>query len=132
MLGKRLVELRKKKGMTQEEVAKKIHLTRSTYAQYEVDRRVPEYATLQKLADFFEVSIDYIVGRTDIPNKVLSEGARKIIDSLDLSDEEIMKTVKLEVDGILLTPEQVLTFVNYVRVERATKKQVPVSNTDNI
>lgn len=36
MLGQRLTELRKSKNLTQEEIAKKLHLTRSTYAQYEV------------------------------------------------------------------------------------------------
>jgi transcriptional regulator with XRE-family HTH domain len=65
LLGERLVELRKERKLTQSDVAKRLHLTRSTYAQYEVDRRVPEYATLQKLADFYDVSIDYLVGRTD-------------------------------------------------------------------
>lgn len=104
MLGKRLVELRKKKGMTQEEVAKKIHLTRSTYAQYEVDRRVPEYATLQKLADFFEVSIDYLVGRdkpdeeskTSLTQKQSEHVIKRMVEhyNIDVSDPENVK--KLE------------------------------------
>lgn len=63
LLSKRLVELRKNKKLTQQDIADKLHITRSTYAQYEIGRRIPEYSTLEKLADFFECSIDYLVGR---------------------------------------------------------------------
>ncbi|CAM4101809.1 helix-turn-helix domain-containing protein [Paenibacillus alkaliterrae] len=66
MLGETLVLLRKKKKLTQQDIADRLHLTRSTYAQYEINRRVPEYATLEKLADFFEVSIDHLVGRNEV------------------------------------------------------------------
>lgn len=50
-----------------------LHLSRGTYAQYEIDRRVPEYATLEKLADFFEVSIDYLVGREGVTQSEADE-----------------------------------------------------------
>lgn len=46
MLGERLSKLRKERNLTQKDVANRLHITRSTYAQYEIDRRVPEYATL--------------------------------------------------------------------------------------
>ncbi|TGE39801.1 XRE family transcriptional regulator [Desulfosporosinus fructosivorans] len=65
MLGKRLLYLRNKRGLTQEELAKIFCMSRSTYAQYEVDRRKPDYDTLQKIADYFEVSTDFLLGRTD-------------------------------------------------------------------
>lgn len=65
MLGKRLLYLRNKRGLTQEELAKIFCMSRSTYAQYEVDRRKPDYDTLQRIADYFEVSTDFLLGRTD-------------------------------------------------------------------
>ncbi|MHB8077170.1 helix-turn-helix domain-containing protein [Desulfosporosinus fructosivorans] len=64
MLGKRLLYLRNKRGLTQEELAKIFCMSRSTYAQYEVDRRKPDYDTLQKIADYFAVSTDFLLGRT--------------------------------------------------------------------
>jgi transcriptional regulator with XRE-family HTH domain len=63
LLGERLAKLRKQRNLTQQQVADKIHISRATYAQYEIDRRVPEYLTLEKLADFFEETIDFLVGR---------------------------------------------------------------------
>lgn len=67
MLGERLVELRKQKGLTQEEFSSSLNISRGTYAQYEIERRQPDYDTLKKIADFFKVSIDYLLGRTDNP-----------------------------------------------------------------
>lgn len=65
MLGKKLLYLRNKRDLTQEELAKIFCMSRSTYAQYEVDRRRPDYDTLQRIADYFEVSTDFLLGRTD-------------------------------------------------------------------
>lgn len=65
MLGKRLQQLRNKFELTQEELAKILCMSRSTYAQYEVDRRKPDYDTLQRIADYFKVSTDFLLGRTE-------------------------------------------------------------------
>lgn len=73
MLGKRLSELRKEKGMTQEELAKALNITRSALSLYEIGKRDPDSATLKKIADFFGVSIDYLLGRTDLPNAYIPE-----------------------------------------------------------
>lgn len=62
MLGKRLTELRKEKGLSQEQLANMLSMSRSTYAQYEVDRREPDFDTLKKLAQFFACSTDYLLG----------------------------------------------------------------------
>ena len=60
-MGKRLRELRLKRNLSQEEVARHIGITRSAYSHYEINNRQPVYETLIKLADFFNVSIDYII-----------------------------------------------------------------------
>lgn len=59
----RLKELRKVKGMTQCEVAKVIGYSSLSYARYEKGEREPDISTLCKLADFFVVSVDYLLGR---------------------------------------------------------------------
>ncbi|MGC7871330.1 helix-turn-helix domain-containing protein [Desulfosporosinus sp. SYSU MS00001] len=71
VLGKRLLYLRNKLELTQEELAKILCMSRSTYAQYEVDRRKPDYDTLQRIADYFKVSTDFLLGRTE--HSVLEE-----------------------------------------------------------
>lgn len=118
MLGERLTRLRKDRNLTQTEIANRLHISRSTYAQYEVERRVPEYGTLEKMADFFEVSIDYLVGRTDERNRVLSEDARVTIDLLHLDDEEILKRIEWTENGVPLSRERALQFIQLIRLAR--------------
>lgn len=63
MLKDRIKSLRTRKKLTQSEMAKRIGVARTTYAMYEQGHREPDYETLEKIADYFEVSIDYLLGR---------------------------------------------------------------------
>lgn len=68
MLPERLKTLRTRKKKTQSDFAKVIGVARTTYAMYEQGQREPDYETLQKIADFYEVSVDYLLGREDKKN----------------------------------------------------------------
>lgn len=68
MLESRLEELRKKKGMTRKDVADHLEIDQSTYGKYELGKRAPDYEILDKLANLFNVSTDYLLGRTNIKN----------------------------------------------------------------
>lgn len=59
----RLLELRKANKLTQQELANKLFLTQNGYASYEIGRTEPNIETLCKLADFYNVTLDYLVGR---------------------------------------------------------------------
>lgn len=59
----RLKELRKEKNLTQSEIANKLFITQNGYSSYENERTEPSVETLCKLADFYNVSLDYLVGR---------------------------------------------------------------------
>ncbi|WP_258359981.1 helix-turn-helix domain-containing protein [Moorella sulfitireducens] len=72
-LGERLAALRKEKALTQAEVARRLNMGQSTIAMYERNKRSPDAETLQKLADFFQVSIDFLLGRVDYPHLVSYE-----------------------------------------------------------
>ena len=61
----RLKELRQEKGLTQQDVANGTHISRSVLSQYESGIVDPTAAVISRLADFFEVSTDYLLGRTD-------------------------------------------------------------------
>ncbi len=65
ILSKRLKECRKEKGYTQGQVAIYCDITEKTYQNYELMTREPKIEILIKIADLFNVSIDYLVGRTD-------------------------------------------------------------------
>ncbi|HEY4601223.1 MAG TPA: helix-turn-helix domain-containing protein [Cerasibacillus sp.] len=68
MLGKRLAELRKSKGLSQYELANRLGFSRGKLANYEQGSREPDYETLKHIADYFEVSVDYLLGRTEKHN----------------------------------------------------------------
>lgn len=63
----RLEELRKAKGLNMREVARLLGLPYTTYVGYEKGQREPSSEVLIQLANFYEVSIDYLVGRTSDP-----------------------------------------------------------------
>jgi transcriptional regulator with XRE-family HTH domain len=63
MFKDKLKELRNKKGLSQRELAKTLKLSPSTIAMYEIGQREPDNATLNKIADFFNVTTDCLLGR---------------------------------------------------------------------
>ena len=64
----RLKELRKATGIQQQEAAKKLGIPGSTYAGYERGEREPRIDVLIKLADYFDVSVDYLIGHEKTSN----------------------------------------------------------------
>lgn len=91
MLAKRLRKLREEKSYTQQEIAKKLDLTKGAYGAYERGTNTPDAQTLLKLANIFDVTTDYLLGRVDNKKQLygLSEEEKKLV--------EIVKT---------LTPKQ--------------------------
>ena len=61
----RLLELRKEKGISQATLARKLQVSFSVVCYWETDRSEPTAPNLVKLAEFFDVSVDYLLGRTD-------------------------------------------------------------------
>ncbi|MEY8463734.1 helix-turn-helix domain-containing protein [Streptococcus merionis] len=80
MLPQRLKELRNEAGLTQKEIAEKIHVGQNSYSNWENGNRKPTAEITSKLAEFFNVSADYLLGKTDI----------KKSDEIDLSDFELL------------------------------------------
>lgn len=64
----RLAKLRKELGLTQEDFAQKIGYTRTAISAWEIGRNEPSNADTVKIADFFGVSTDYLLGKSDIRN----------------------------------------------------------------
>lgn len=63
-----LKKLRQDNNLTQDELAKKIETSRSNIANYENDKNMPSVDILEKLAKLFNVTIDYLLGKSDIRN----------------------------------------------------------------
>lgn len=64
-----LRHLRLEKGLSQIEMANELDMPQSTYQQYEAGITEPKFSTLVQIADYFDVSIDYLIGRTNVRDR---------------------------------------------------------------
>jgi transcriptional regulator with XRE-family HTH domain len=94
--GDRIALLREKSGLTQEQLAQKLGISRAALAKYEKSRREPDYETLNKIANFFSVSVDYLLGRNQEQEKVV----------IDIKEALESKTKIATWEGKELTKEQ--------------------------
>ena len=78
--GDRLSALRKERGLTQDELAKRLEVTKSAISMYENGKRTPDYEILELIADYFNVDMDYLVGRKDEKHTPYSPAADFILN----------------------------------------------------
>ncbi len=64
-LAERLKELRKERNLRQEQVAVALDISMSAYCNYEQGKREPTASVLWRMADYYGVSVDYLLGRRD-------------------------------------------------------------------
>lgn len=86
-LGDRIKSLRKENNLTQSDLGEKLNVGKSTISQYESDKSTPNDDIKKMLAEMFQVSLDYLMGNSDIRNytEKLSSAAAPSIDSKDNS-----------------------------------------------
>jgi transcriptional regulator with XRE-family HTH domain len=120
-IGNRIADLRSERKLTQEELALKLGITRAALSHYENNRREPDHETTQKVADFFNVTIDYLLGRSNDPKSMLDHATREFVDSLELSDQEILSRFNLTIDGQRLSVEEARRFIAFIRAERSLR-----------
>jgi len=100
MIGKRIKQLRQEHGLTQQEFASLFNLNDSTISLYENDRRMPEYSIIIKIADHFNVTADWLLGRVSdkdlvkleedyIPKELLNVGVEYLKLAKEMSDKNI-------------------------------------------
>lgn len=92
MIAQRLRALREIQGRDQAEVADSLKLNRVTYNRYETGAREPDLITVARLAEYYGVSVDYLLGLTDSPNpykspKIISDLREGRVAYKDLSEE---------------------------------------------
>ena len=64
----RLKDLRKQRKISQLKLALDLNMNQNSISRYENGEREADYATLIRFADYFDVSLDYLLGRSSIPN----------------------------------------------------------------
>lgn len=111
----RLKQLRKKAGITQAQIGKDFNTTQQSYAQWEKGLRKPSSENLQKLAEYFQVSTDYLLGNTNDPTPPSDE----------LDFEKVKKSLKssLGYTGSVDIPEEELDNMALAFIEHFKNSQ---------
>ena len=92
LFSRRLKYCRNKKGLTQAEFSKVMGIPRSTVSGYETEDKEPDMATIVRFAEFFGVSTDWLLGKSEDPNRFDAvvtrdgEGFKAAFDALSASD----------------------------------------------
>lgn len=87
VIGAKLRQLRQSRKMTQEQIAEKVDITRSTISNYEIGRRTPHLKDLSRLAAVFGVGLDYFgISAKDEALDLLAR-AKEVFESADISAE---------------------------------------------
>ena len=84
--GKRFKELRKRDNLTQDMAAKIFHVDKSTLSKWENDKNGADNEMLQKIANYFNVSLDYLLGRSNEPHILVNnenKNNKKINEIID-------------------------------------------------
>lgn len=110
MILNRLTTLRKGKRWSLQYTADRLGIAKSTYAGYESGHRRPSLEAIKLMADIFDTSTDYLLGRVDDP----------VQKSKDNSSVELTHPIPVDlcVDGAPLTEEEVHQFIAFVRAKR--------------
>lgn len=132
MLGSVLKGLRAKRGITQEELGKRIGVTTSMVGMYETNVRKPSFDVLIKIAEYFDCTTDFLLGRTDNPHEHSLSGkinaTSKVTGNMNISSNQQNAASGLEdwtkvIENAInsgLTPDQLNELVN-IHVKMAKK-----------
>ncbi len=113
MFGERLKLLRNKNSMTQQDLANLLNISPSAIGMYEQNRRDPDTDTIKFLADYFNCSVDYLLGRTDNPK----DGSENLSDA-DL--EEFIKNHNIKFCGEPVDKEDKEDLLDFMKLAYKT------------
>lgn len=108
MFAQKLISLRKSRGLTQEQLALEIFVSRSMIAKYETGKAFPTNDTLQKIADFFQVSYDELVQKEQLVNE-----HSKVLEK-HLSAKEKLVTIVVIIAVLLVAT---FTLLSVIKIE---------------
>ena len=102
----RLKALRTDKGLSQKEMAEYLGISQPAYANYERQAREADYETLKKLADYFGVTVDYLLGRED-KTTLTTKDKKEITEILESTRQQLLSQEGLMFDGEPASEEDV-------------------------
>lgn len=105
MFGHILAKLRKEKNLSQYKLAELMNLSRGQIANYEQGSRKPDFEILEEFADFFDVSIDYLLGRTELrtyDERVFFDDVNHLAEKLATLEPEKRNLIVNTIDQLYL------------------------------
>ena len=101
---KRLKSLRKDKRLTQKQLGELLFIDDTSISKYENEKAMPENELLQRIADFFGVSVDYLLGRT--------EEQKPSTNKINMKKE--VETIAAHLEGKEITPKKMKLLKSYI------------------
>ena len=111
--GSRLRQLRNELGLTQLELAQKINLSKPNVSKYEADKIEPNIETLTLLSSLFDVTVDYLLCKTDNPS---SSSLNEKLSGIDFALYAEAKTLSEE------EKQDVLDYIQYKKAQKEKRK----------
>jgi transcriptional regulator with XRE-family HTH domain len=125
MLGRKLFQLRKKRGKTQKAVAQCVGIARTTYALYEQNRKIPDLDILEKIAKCLDVKVEELIRQAREEEKEKEKPKPKEPKKIDLEKLiEKLKASSLTFDGkpVSLEQKKLIIALFHTMIETIVKK----------
>lgn len=116
----RLKTLREKRGLGREQLAERLGLSYHAIAKYETGKRSPDQETILKIADYFNVSVDYLLGRSDDPTPLNDDD--RILRKIGAIP--VTKMYKLPVIGIIRAGEPIYAAENIIDYQEVSADDI--------
>lgn len=111
----RLKELRQKANKSQKEMANLLNMSQTGYSSYEIGRTDPDIETLKKIAQYFHVTIDYLVENETpylIDKSQFTDIQLEIIEKLKNLSKEVCERINAYIEGALFAEKEKIKIIN--------------------
>ncbi|MFR7591902.1 MAG: helix-turn-helix domain-containing protein [Longibaculum sp.] len=127
-IGKRLLKLRQEKGMSQEELAQQLHVSRQTISKWESDLSLPDMKMMMSLSDFFQVPITELLGIDDNQNsqdsiEQIYQQTKCVLDNLQKENER-RKVRDWIIIGICLLSMLIVVYLFWINILSTRNKEI--------
>src|SRR5690606_14015533 len=136
LLSERLVKERNRKKYTQQMVADYLGVTRPAYTAYERGTRQPDYDTLKKISDYFDVSVEYLLYGESKQKDLTKKDEKDIAKRMDQIRKDLTSEDGLMFNGEPMSEEAIESFLEAMeyavrQTQRINKKYIPKKYRDN-
>ncbi|MGM9571245.1 MAG: helix-turn-helix domain-containing protein [bacterium] len=127
MFSKRLKQLRAKNKVSQAELARKLGMSQQAIAKWETEKATPDPEMITKIADYFNITTDYLLGREEKQSSSKTELSKRvkkeITEELKKFEESLMNADGLMLDGEIVSEETVQNLLSAMKIGMEIARQ---------